>query len=91
MLEFLQMLYLSTVEVPAYEISGLLLLVTICLILRTINLGLLVTYLFSFSLSWKFFGERASYQGIVFYLFTIIGVAIFLIAIWYMIADKRKK
>ena len=54
MSDFLQILAANMVSVPAHEILVVLVLQSLCYLLRTPRIGLLVSYTFVYRLGWSF-------------------------------------
>ncbi len=78
---FLELMLTSNITIPTYEILGLLILVTICLIIRSNSIGLLVSYLFAFRLTWIFFAEKWGYNELWFCVFIALGIILFIFTI----------
>jgi len=85
MKELLAAIMSETLVVPTYEALALLLLLVLSLLFRTIRLGILVAYLFALRLCWVFFFDYWGEEGMQYlYVFSIIGLVIFLLSLWRM-------
>ena len=65
----------ATLELPAIEVTGLIIILTICLVLRFTRTGLVTAYLFVYRWGWIFFMGQTQDMLIGYFIFgCLVGI-----------------
>lgn len=85
-LDFVQTVAREEISVPTWEILLLLLVVTICILIRGSRFSLLITYIFTLHIAWSFM--RAQFGFVPLLIFGIFAAAVLLIGFYSMLTDR---
>lgn len=65
----------ASIELPAVEVTVLLVVIAVCLVSRHTNVGLIATYIFAYRWGWKLFAGHSIHVMTVYLFFgTITGI-----------------
>ncbi len=90
MIDILQVIYSAQISAPSYEVMILLLVLTICLLLRATKTGLLAAYLFTYRWVWLMFERSFGPNQMIFlYGFLIFGFVVLILALISMLTQNH--
>ena len=88
--ELLNTLRESTIVIPTYEIMTLLLLQTFCYLFRSLRVGLLDSYVFTYSLGWRFIRTHFGWAGVPYlYGYCVLGMLVLALALYSLLTDHE--